>query len=231
MKRTRFTRLGRLFLASLLFHCLLFTRCSYMIIILFYYNKQLRLSGNTIHVIEDDAFVGLNNLITLALSYCGFNAMPSLAPVKDNSEILRLSYNYLIVIPEDYFLGFIRLMTISLDHNKLMAVPNITPLMAQLIFIQLDKNGVASFEPFLTCTTLPTMHQLNVNNNKITYLSRDIFGYWPELMILHLKNNLLKRLEDLSGLIRDPSASLTVRYCGYNFIHALSMQILNSLYC
>ena len=130
--------------------------------------------GSTIHVIEDDAFVGLDNLNILSLSYCGLNEMPPLVPVNGNLDILRLSYNCLIVIPADYFCGFTSLMTISLDYNKLLAVTNITPLMAQLTHLGLGGNKVPSFEPFLMRTTLPTMRQLIVDNNKIKYLSRDM---------------------------------------------------------
>ena len=158
--------------------------------------------GNKIHVIEEDAFVGLKNLITLALSDCGLNEMPPLGPVKGNLENLRLSSNCLIVIPPDYFCGFTRLKTISLDNNKFLAVPNITPLIAQLSNPEFGRNNISSFEPFLMRTTFPIMLQLIVNNNKIKYLSRDMISYYPELVILNLRKNLLKSLEDLSGLIR-----------------------------
>ena len=185
--------------------------------------------GNKIHVIEEDAFVGLKDLITLALSDCGLNEMYPLGPVKGNLKNLRLSSNCLIVIPTDYFCGFIRLRTISLENNKFLAVPNVTPLVTQLYKIELGRNNIPSFEPCLTHTTFPRMLQLKVNNNEIECLSRDMIRHCPELVRLNLRNNLLKTMEDLSGLIRGPSASLTVRYCSYHMLYVISIHILSTL--
>ena len=162
-------------------------------------------------MIEDDAFLGLNHLSSLTLNYCGLKEVPPLGPVRGNLKILHLSSNCLIVIPEDYFCGFTRLQSISLDSNKLLAVTNITPIKSKLTHLELDGNQIPSFDPFLMHTTFPTMRQLNVHNDKITYLSRDMISWWPKLMILHLRNNLLKSLENLSGLIRAQPASLMIR--------------------
>ena len=188
-------------------------------------NQRLLLSGNTIQVIEDDAFIGLKSLTSLILSYCGLDKMPPLGPVKDNLKILRLSSNSLFAIPADYFCGFTRLWSVSLDFNKLLVVPNITPLKRKLVLLELDRNQITSLEPFLTNTIFPTMRQLSVTYNKITYLSRDMIICWPKLISLHLTKNLLKSLEDLSGEIRVPSASLKVRYRCY-LIYAIKTQYL-----
>ena len=150
--------------------------------------------------------------MTLGWSDCGLTKMPPLDTTKNNLITLYLSSNCLIAIPPDYFCGFTRLMTIRLDYNKLLAVPNITPLKATLFHLELSGNQIQSFGPFLTSTTFPPMRQLSVNNNKIKYLSRDMISPWPKLIMLHLRNNLLKSLEDLSGLIRAPLTSLTVWY-------------------
>ena len=150
--------------------------------------------------------------MTLGLSDCGLTKMPPLYSVKNNLRTLYLSSNCLISIPADYFCGFTHLMTISLDYNKFLAVPNISPLKATLVHLELSGNQIPSVEPFLTFTTFPLMRELGVNNNEIKYLSRDMISYWPKLTMLHLRNNLLKSLEDLSQLIRAPSASLTVWY-------------------
>ena len=168
-----------------------------------------------IHVIEDDACVGLNNLTSLTLAHCGLNEAPPLHPVKDNLEILSLSYNCLIVIPANYFCGFTRLLSISFDRNKLLAIPNITPLKAKLVYLELGGNRITSFKPFLTNTTYPAMRQLGVTDNKIKYLSRNMISCWPKLISLQLRKNLLKSLEDLSGVIRVHSVSLTVWYSSY----------------
>ena len=155
--------------------------------------------------------------------------MPPLGPVKGNLESLRLSSNCLIAIPTDYFCGFTRLKTISLDNNKFIAIPNVTPLVAQLSHLDLDGNNIPSFEPFMSRTTFPMMLQLIINNNEIKYLSRGMISYWPQLVFLNLRNNLLKTIEDLSGLIRVPSASLKVGYCSYHKIYAISIYILSAL--
>ena len=173
------------------------------------------MSGNLIHVIDDEAFWGLNNLSSLTLSHCGLNEVPPLGPVKSNLEILRLPSNCLIVIPGDNFYGFARLRFVSLDFHKILVVPNVTPLKATLHLLELDGNQIASFEPFLSNTTFPILRHLTVISNNITYLSRDMLSCWPILVRLYLVNNLLKSLEDLSGVIRVPSASLMVKYSSY----------------
>ena len=166
--------------------------------------------GDTIQVIEDDAFVGLKKLISLDLSFCGLNKVPPLDPLKGNLESLLLSSNYLVDIPGEYFCGFSRLMSIRLEYNKLLAVPNITPLKASLAVLDLSENQIPSFEPFLTNTTFPALRILGVSENTIRDLSRDMISCWPKLKSLHLRNNLLKNLEDLSRVIRVSSPKLTV---------------------
>ena len=152
--------------------------------------------------------------------------MPPLGPVKDSLKILRLSSNSLFAIPADYFRGFTRLWSVSLESNKLLVVPNITPLKRNLVLLDLDSNRITSFEPFLTNTIFPTMRQLSVTHNEITYLSRDMIMCWPKLISLHLAKNLLKSLDDLSGVIRVPSASLKVRYSSYLMRCAIKTQYL-----
>ena len=141
--------------------------------------------------------------------------MPPLGLVKGNLRVLHLPSNCLIFIPTDYFCGFTHLRAISLDYNKLLALPNVTPLKATLGHLELDGNEIPSFEPFLLRVTFPLMRQLSLKSNNITYLSRDMISRWPKLIILYLQKNLLKSLEDLSGLIRLPSAPLTVWYFSY----------------
>ena len=159
--------------------------------------------GDTIYVIEDDALVGLNKLVSLDLSNCGLSIVPPISPTKGNLAFLLLSSNCLIDIPEDYFCGFTRLMSIRLDYNKLLAVPNITPLKATLAVLDVSDNQIPSFEPFLTNTTFPALRTLIVSKNTITYLSREMISCWPKLKSLRLRNNLLTNLEDLSGMIRE----------------------------
>ena len=166
--------------------------------------------GETIHIIEDDAFVGLNNLVSLDLSFCGLNKIPPLVPVKGNLENLLLSFNCLVDIPGNYFFGFSRLMSIRLDYNKLLAIPNITPIRATLAVLELSGNQISSLKPVLTSTTFPALRILAVGKNTIRYLSRDMISCWPKLMSLRLRSNLLPNLEDLSGMIREYSAKMTL---------------------
>ena len=172
-------------------------------------NQRLKLFGDTIHVIEDDAFVGLKQLVSLDLSFCGLNKVPPLGPIKSNLERLLLSSNCLIDIPGDYFCGFTHLMSIRLEYHK-FAISNITPLQATLAVLDLSENQIPSFEPFLTSTTFSALRILGVSKNTIRVLSRDMISCWPKLKSLHLRNNLLKNLEDLSGVIRVSSPKLTV---------------------
>ena len=148
----------------------------------------------------------------LVLNRCGLNRMPPLCPIKDTLVTLHLTHNCLIDIPGNYFSGFTHLRSINLVNNKLLAVPNITLLKATLASLYLSANQIPSFEPFLTSTTFPLLRVLGVDKNMIKYLSRDMIGCWPNLWTLCLRNNLLKKLEDLSGVIRASSPTLTVLY-------------------
>ena len=135
-------------------------------------NQRLKLFGDAIHVIEDDAFVGVKQLVSLDLSFCGLNKVPRLGTIKGNLERLLLSSNCLIDIPGVYFCGFTRLMSIRLEYNKLLAIPNITPLQATLAVLDLSESQIPSFEPFLTSTTFPALRILGVSKNTIRVLSR-----------------------------------------------------------
>ena len=147
--------------------------------------------------------------------------MPPLGAIKGNLATLHLSSNCLIEIARYYFCGFTRLRSIRLDRNKLLAVPNMTPLKASLTILDLSGNRIPSFEPFMTNTTFPKLRNLGVSSNAITYLRRDIISCWPKLMTLHLRNNLLKNLEDLSGVIRVSSPTLTVLYSIHHKIYSV----------
>ena len=175
-------------------------------------NQGLKFYGDTIHIFEDDAFVGLNHLTFLDLSNCGLNKAPPLGPIKGNLANLHLSYNCFVDIAGDYFNAFTRLRSISLDHNKLLSVPNITPLTTTLTFLDLGGKEISAFEPFLTSTTLPTLRQLVVDDYNITYLGRDMIRCWSKLMTLKLRRNFLRNLGDLSEMIRESSPSLMVLY-------------------
>ena len=164
--------------------------------------QHLRLYGDTIHVIEDDALFGLYNLTSLELNNCGLNNMPPLHAVKSNIEILRLAWNILVNVSVDYFHGFCRLHTINLNQNKILALPNIIPLRATLKCIDFTENNIESFEPFSTNTTFPALSTLIVSYNYIGYLSSYMISCWPRLRSLDLRENLLNTLEDMSGVVR-----------------------------
>ena len=147
--------------------------------------------------------------------------MPPLGAIKGHLATLHLSSNCLIEIARYYFCGFTRLRSIRLDRNKLLAVPNMTPLKASLTILDLSGNRIPSFEPLMINTTFPKLRNLGVSNNAITYLRRDIISCWPKLMTLHVRNNLLKNLEDLSGVIRVSSPTLTVLYSIHHKIYSV----------
>ena len=161
--------------------------------------------------------------------------MPPLRPLKGNLTALHLSSNYLKAIPADYFCGFIRLSSTYLDYNKLLAVPNITPLKATLAHLELGRNPITSFEPFLTNTIFPILRFLIAYNNRITYLTRDMIRYWPKLINSNLRNSLLKNFENLSLMIHEAPLSLTVRLNSYpsrehivsDVLHTMSYPCMN----
>ena len=172
--------------------------------------QRLRIFGNRIHVIEKDAFVGLHSLIILDLTYCGLDTMPPLNPIKSTLQTLHLGQNNLFNISADYFHGFINLKYITLYDNNFSLVPNIIPCAATIQYLYMGTNAVQTFEPFLTNTTFTAVLRLRLSDNRIRYLSRDMIRCWPNLLTLHLTNNFLKSLEDLTGVTR--STLLEVLY-------------------
>ena len=128
--------------------------------------------------------------------------MPPLNPVNGTLETLNLGQNDLVNVSSDYFHDFITLKSVTLSNNNFIEVQNIRPLRTTLQYLYMSRNKVQSFEPFLTNITFTEVLILHMAYNKIRFLGRDMIRYWPKLLILYLNNNLLKSLEDLSGVIR-----------------------------
>ena len=168
----------------------------------FSYPQRLRFFGKPIYVIEEDAFVGMHSLITLDLTYCQLKTMPPLNPLKGTLETLNLDQNDLVNVSSDYFHDFFTLKSVTLSYNNFIEVPNTLPLNTTLQYLYMSRNKVQSFEPSLTNVTFTEVLILHMAYNEIRYLSRDMVRCWPKLLILYLNNNLLKSLEDLSGVIR-----------------------------
>ena len=75
--------------------------------------------GHQIPVIEDRAFVGLDQLAQLNIIECDLRFMPPFTDVKDTLSELHLDANDISYVPYGYFQGFKKLHRLSLADNLL----------------------------------------------------------------------------------------------------------------
>ena len=104
-------------------------------------------------------------------------------------SILKLNGNKLVSLPEGLF-TFVRLLRLHLTGNKLEAF-NATKLgLKQICELRLGKNKVRTFD---IRDTHPSI--VDVNDNKIQTLDRNIFNKNPGILSLKLSNN---NIQDMS---------------------------------
>ena len=84
--------------------------------------EKLDLSENKIAKIEDDAFVALENLIELDLSYNELTYLPSSLGKLTKLKKLNLSGNKIVSLPKE-FENLISLESLDLDGNPIERVP------------------------------------------------------------------------------------------------------------
>ncbi|KAK0132367.1 Leucine-rich repeat-containing G-protein coupled receptor 4 [Merluccius polli] len=146
----------------------------------FPYLEELRLAGNDLTFIDQDALSGLNQLKVLMLQNNQLKTVPSAALKSLRSlQSLRLDANHITSVPEDSFEGLQQLRHLWLDDNNLTEVPI----------------GSLRHQANLQALTLAL--------NRISYIPDNAFANLTSLVVLHLHNNRIKEIGENSfnGLV------------------------------
>jgi Leucine-rich repeat (LRR) protein len=69
-------------------------------------------------------FIGLTNLNSLGINYCGLTSMPDLSSSHNQLSVLSMINNRISTIPNNYFSGMTALQTLDISKNDLSTIPN-----------------------------------------------------------------------------------------------------------
>ncbi|KAK6195133.1 hypothetical protein SNE40_000619 [Patella caerulea] len=145
------------------------------------------------------------NLKYFNISYCGLSNLQHRITGLENLEVLDLSGNDLSIINETFMDAF----------------PNLTKLYISNSFITNDfiiKNGTRFLRP------LEKLEHLDISNNGLVILPKDIFNFRITLKIINLSGNKLVAIPDLLHLVK-----LESLYLNHNSLTAIHRPNRNML--
>ncbi|XP_031658030.1 matrix-remodeling-associated protein 5 [Oncorhynchus kisutch] len=159
---------------------------------------HINLGFNSISRIPDSSLAGLRRLALLMLHGNDIHEIPDGAFQDLSSlQVLKLSYNKLSEISAKSFSGLSSLQRLHLDHNWLQSLhPQALLSLPNLRLIRLQGNRLHQLHPQAFCTLsllqtfcYSTLRHLDVSNNSLTNLPRDILRTTPLLESLALQAN------------------------------------------
>ncbi|XP_029567578.1 matrix-remodeling-associated protein 5 isoform X2 [Salmo trutta] len=159
---------------------------------------HINLGFNSISRIPDSSLAGLRRLALLMLHGNDIHEIPDGAFQDLSSlQVLKLSYNKLREISAESFSGLSSLQRLHLDHNWLQSLhPQALLRLPNLRLIRLQGNRLHQLHPQAFCTLsllqtfcYSTLRHLDVSNNSLTNLPRDILRTAPLLESLALQAN------------------------------------------
>ncbi|XP_064870031.1 matrix-remodeling-associated protein 5-like [Oncorhynchus nerka] len=159
---------------------------------------HINLGFNSISRIPDSSLAGLRRLALLMLHGNDIHEIPDGAFQDLSSlQVLKLSYNKLREISAKSFSGLSSLQRLHLDHNWLQSLhPQALLRLPNLRLIRLQGNRLHQLHPQAFCTLsllqtfcYSTLRHLDVSNNSLTNLPRDILRTAPLLESLALQAN------------------------------------------
>nr|XP_046220029.1 LOW QUALITY PROTEIN: matrix-remodeling-associated protein 5-like [Oncorhynchus gorbuscha] len=162
------------------------------------YTLHINLGFNSISRIPDSSLAGLRRLALLMLHGNDIHEIPDGAFQDLSSlQVLKLSYNKLREISAKSFSGLSSLQRLHLDHNWLQSLhPQALLHLPSLRLIRLQGNRLHQLHPQAFCTLsllqtfcYSTLRHLDVSNNSLTNLPRDILRTAPLLESLALQAN------------------------------------------
>ncbi|XP_063902125.1 leucine-rich repeat-containing protein 15-like isoform X4 [Zophobas morio] len=165
----------------------------------------LNLSRNKISSIEDSAFSGLSNLVSLSLDSNKLTKIELVSPSIPNEELyggklakltyLNLAHNSIRSVDNEVFAGLTSLLTLELQGNQLTTVDRQYFVgLEMLSYLDLSENFLVSLEKDLF-KDLKNLKHLCLNGNHIHDIPPNLFSGLKALTFLDLSKNLLVSLE------------------------------------
>uniref|UniRef100_A0A224XD61 Putative gpcr class b orphan receptor 1 n=1 Tax=Panstrongylus lignarius TaxID=156445 RepID=A0A224XD61_9HEMI len=186
------------------------------------YVKVLDLRHNKLKTINSDGFKFLNDsLRTLMLGFNEITQLPErafwtmkfveilsiehnmLKELKettfhgmDRLQILDLSHNHISRINVRQFSNLWNLRILDLSYNELSTIPGESFVNTKLERLILKHNRISVIPPQAFYEIGKSLHHLDLSNNMIEHLEKDVFSYVNSLTNLNLCSNYLSQLHD-----------------------------------
>lgn len=162
--------------------------------------RYLKLSTNTLQIVDNNAFDNLYNLQTLFLSYNNLSTLHSstFTPLS-NLTHLDLSNNRLSSLPRDIFVNNTNLLELIMSSNPLLNIlPEWFTSLHNLQKLDLSKTKLYSIRPE-TFHTLHMLRYLDLSGNLFSDVPTEaIYPVGNTLEVLKLNENRLKKLDENS---------------------------------
>ncbi|KAM9342244.1 matrix-remodeling-associated protein 5-like [Pholidichthys leucotaenia] len=163
------------------------------------HTRRINLGFNSISRLHDKSLAGLKRTELLMLHSNDLHHLPDRV-FRDMSslQILKLSYNKLTEISSSLtFSGLTSLLRLYLDHNLLQHIhPRALLQLPSLRLIRLQGNKLHQLHPHTLCTLsllntyfFSTLRHLDLSNNTLTTLPKDVLATAPFLETLVLHHN------------------------------------------
>ncbi|XP_041662866.1 matrix-remodeling-associated protein 5-like [Cheilinus undulatus] len=163
------------------------------------HTRRINLGFNSISGIHETSLTGLKKVELLMLHSNNIQHLPD-AAFRDlkSLQILKLSYNKLREISSSLtFSGLTSLLRLYLDHNLLQHIhPRVLLQLPSLRLLRLQGNRLHQLHPHTLCTLsllntyyFSTLRHVDLSNNTLTSLPRDMLATAPLLETLVLQDN------------------------------------------
>lgn len=159
----------------------------------------LRLTGNRIARLQQEAFVGLPSLSRLYLSRNRITEiLPGAFQMLPMLRVLDLNANLISRIHPEFFIQRTgsALEELWIMHNDLSHVNELRSILEALPRLKLLDASFNHLEeiPFGALRGHSTLERLHLDHNRLTFLQRETFSAMPALRELRLRNNSLTNL-------------------------------------
>jgi len=137
--------------------------------------QTLELENNTIDQVSCSSFPSINALLSLSL--------------KNNS---------ITMLESDSFCNLFTLRSLDLSHNRLSNLEEISPALSKLASLQsldLSYNSIANISSSSALGTLPTLFDINLSRNGLSYIHPYTFNGLLQLLSLNLSGNALQSID------------------------------------
>ncbi|KAK7110920.1 hypothetical protein V1264_014715 [Littorina saxatilis] len=152
------------------------------------------MSHNVLQTLDQQSFLGLQELRSLDLSINNLNAFStSIFANVPNLEVLKLDHNNLKTLEKDVFQGLAHLRHLDLGHNYLQVLHNDTfSHLTQLTWLEVGSNRVERLEAG-AMTGLNNLINLDLSHNQLSLIPSvfppRVFASLGKLQVLHLEHN------------------------------------------